>query len=70
MHKVTDPVKLRIPTLSDLPPRVLSLTDGSDHFGESHLAIPRGVELSPRQVPNAETPKPNGLGSSLPVLTG
>ena len=57
MHKVTDPAKLRIPTLSDLPPRVPSWIDDSDHFGESHLAISRSVELSPRQAPKCRTPE-------------
>ena len=56
MHKVTDLAKLRIPTPQDPLPRVSSLIDGSDQFGKSPLAIPRGAELSPHQILNAETP--------------
>jgi hypothetical protein len=51
----------RIPILRDPAPRVPSPINGSDRFGESQLAISRGVELSPRHPPNAETPKSDGL---------
>jgi hypothetical protein len=62
--------KPRTPILRDLTPRVPILIDGSDRFGESRLAISRGVELSPYQSPNAETPKSDGLWFSTPILTG
>jgi hypothetical protein len=60
----------RTPTLRDPLPRVPVLINGSDQFGNSRLAMSRGVEFSPYQSPNAETPKSDGLWFSTPVLTG
>jgi hypothetical protein len=70
IHNSTTLTKPRIPTPQDLAPRVPSPINGSDRFGESQLAISRGVNsyLVNSRTPNLRNPM--DLYPSLTVPVG